>query len=162
MIRTRANGTTVGVGDVDSIAQVQILTTTYPAQYGGTSGGVIIQVPKSGTSSFHGTGYEYPAQLRSSTRIPGSRNQSDQAFLNGHPPPFRFNQFGWNVGGPVLIPHVFNNQSKQKLFFMAGQEFLRYRQNATQTGIVPTALMRQGNFSELLHSEHLLQQPVQL
>jgi hypothetical protein len=160
MIRTRANGTTVGVGDVDSISQVQILTTTYPAQYGGTSGGVIIQVPKSGTSDFHGTAYEY---LRNSffNANTWTRDQSDQTLLNGHPPPFRFNQFGWNLGGPVIIPHVFN-RSKQKLFFMAGQEFLRYRQNATQTGIVPTALMRQGNFSELLGPNIFYQQPVQL
>jgi hypothetical protein len=160
MIRTRANGTTIGVGDVDSISQVQILTTTYPAQYGGTSGGVIIQVPKSGTSTFHGTAYEY---LRNSffNANTWTRNQSDQELLNGHPPPFRFNQFGWNLGGPVFIPHVFN-PSRQKLFFMAGQEFLRYRQNATQTGIVPTALMRTGNFSELLGPNIFYQQPVQL
>lgn len=159
MIRTRANGTTVGVGDVDSIAQVQILTTTYPAQYGGTSGGVIVQVPKSGTSSFHGTGYEY---LRNSFFNANTwiRNQSDQALLNGHPPPFRFNQFGWNIGGPAIIPHVFGKDSKQKLFFEAGQEFLRYRQNLTQTGTVPTALMRQGNFSELLQPNIFYSQPV--
>src|SRR5580698_6665155 len=160
MIRTRANGTTIGVGDVDSISQVQILTTSYPAQYGGTSGGVIIQVPKSGTSTFHGTVYEY---LRNSffNANTWTRNQSDQELLNGHPPPFRFNQFGWNLGGPAYIPHVFN-QSKQKLFFESGQEFLRYRQTATQTGIVPTALMRQGNFSELLGPNIFYQKPVQL
>ncbi len=160
MIRTRADGTTIGVADVDSISQVQILTTTYPAQYGGTSGGVIVQIPKSGTSQFHGTGYEY---LRNSffNANTWTRNQSNQALLNGHPPPFRFNQFGWNLGGPVYIPHLFN-QGKQKLFFEAGQEFLRYRQNATQTGTVPTALMRQGNFSELLGPNIFYQQPVQI
>jgi hypothetical protein len=159
MIRTRANGTTVGVGDVDSIAQVQILTTTYPAQYGGTSGGVIVQVPKSGTSSFHGTAYEY---LRNSffNANTWQRNQSDQAALSGHPPPFRFNQFGWNLGGPAIIPHLFGKDTKQKLFFMAGQEFLRYRQNASATGTVPTALMRQGNFSELLNAPNLFYQQV--
>lgn len=160
MIRTRANGTSTGVGDVDSISQVQILTTSYPAQYGGTSGGVIIQVPKSGTSTFHGTAYEY---LRNSffNANTWTRNQSDQVANSGHPPPFRYNQFGWNLGGPAYIPHVFN-QSKQKLFFEAGQEFLRYRQNATQTGTVPTALMREGNFSELLGPNIFYQQPVQL
>src|SRR5580698_1467347 len=160
MIRTRANGTSTGVGDVDSISQVQILTTSYPAQYGGTSGGVIIQVPKSGTSTFHGTAYEY---LRNSffNANTWTRNQSDQVANSGHPPPFRYNQFGWNLGGPAYIPHVFN-QGKQKLFFESGQEFLRYRQTATQTGIVPTALMRQGNFSELLGPNIFYQKPVQL
>jgi hypothetical protein len=160
MIRTRANGTTIGVADVDSISQVQILTTTYPAQYGGTSGGFIIQVPKSGTSIFHGTAYDY---LRNSfvNANTWTRNQSTQAFIADHPPAFRFNQFGWNFGGPVIIPHLFSS-SRQKLFFMAGEEFLRYRQDATQTGIVPTALMRAGNFSELLGSNIFYQQPVQI
>lgn len=159
MIRTRANGTTIGVGDIDSIGQVQILTTTYPAQYGGTSGGIIAQVPKSGTSSFHGTAYEY---LRNSFFNANTwiRNQSDQPLISGHPSPFRFNQFGWNINGPAIIPHVFGKDSKQKLFFLAGQEYLRYRQNATQTGVVPTALMRQGNFSELLQPNIFYNHPV--
>ena len=158
MIRTRANGTTIGVGDIDSISQVQILTTTYPAQYGGTSGGVIIQVPKSGTSNFHGTAYEY---LRNSffNANTWTGNQSDQASIRNHPPAFRYNQFGWNLSGPAYIPHVFN-QNKQKLFFMAGQEFLRYRQDPAKTQTVPTALMRQGNFSELLGPNIFYSQPV--
>jgi hypothetical protein len=48
------------------------------------------------------------------------------------------------------------------MFFMGGEEFLRYRQNATQTGTVPTALMRQGNFSELLGPNIFYQKPVQI
>lgn len=148
MVRTRANGTQIGVADVDSTSQVQILTTGYPAEYGGTSGGFIRMVPKSGTSTFHGSVYEY---LRNSffNANTWTRNNSDQAALRDHPQAFRYNQFGWNLGGPVYIPGHFNT-SKQKLFFLAGQEYLRYRQTVTQQGTVPTALMRQGNFSELL------------
>lgn len=59
MIRTRSNSTQVGVADVDSTSQVQILTTGYPAEYGGTSGGMIRMVPKSGGSTFHGSAYEF-------------------------------------------------------------------------------------------------------
>src|SRR6478752_258837 len=51
MVRTRSNGTSVGVADVDSTSQVQVLTTGYPAEYGRTSGGLIRFVPKSGTSN---------------------------------------------------------------------------------------------------------------
>jgi len=160
MIRTRGNGTQIGVADVDTISQVQILTTSYPAEYGGTSGGLIRMVPRSGTSDFHGSVYEY---LRNSFLNANTwqRNQSDQAALSEHPSPFRFNQFGWSLNGPVVIPHVFN-LSRQKLFFLVGQEYLRYRQNATQTGKVPTTLMRQGNFSELLQSNIFYQNKVQL
>lgn len=159
MVRTRANGTQIGVSDVDATSQVQILTTGYPAEYGGTSGGLIRMVPKSGTSEFHGSVYEY---LRNSFFDANTwgRNDSTQSALADHPEAFRYNQFGWNLGGPVYIPHVFNT-SKQKLFFLAGQEYLRYRLTVTQTGKVPTALMRQGNFSELLGS-NIFQSSVQL
>jgi hypothetical protein len=147
MIRTRGNGTTTGVADVDSVSQMQILSTAYPAQYGGTSGGILAQVAKSGTHDFHGSAYEY---LRNSFFNANTwvRNQSSDPLTADHPTPFRFNQFGWNLNGPIAIPHVAGGL-REKLFFMAGQEYLRYRQSPTQTGTVPTALMRQGNFSEL-------------
>jgi Carboxypeptidase regulatory-like domain/TonB-dependent Receptor Plug Domain len=59
MVRTRSNGTSVGVADVDSTSEVQVLTTSYPVEYGRTSGGQIRMVPKSGTSDFHGSAFEY-------------------------------------------------------------------------------------------------------
>ena len=59
MVRTRSNGTSVGVADVDSTAQVQVLTAGYPAEYGRSSGGQVRMVPKSGTSTFHGSVFEY-------------------------------------------------------------------------------------------------------
>jgi hypothetical protein len=49
MVRTRSNGTSVGVADVDSTSQIQVLTTSYPVEYGRTSGGQIRMIPKSGT-----------------------------------------------------------------------------------------------------------------
>jgi hypothetical protein len=59
MVRTRSNNNSVGVADVDSTSQVQILTTGYTAEYGRTSGGQVRIIPKSGTSSFHGAAFEY-------------------------------------------------------------------------------------------------------
>ena len=160
MIRTRGNGTQIGVADVDTVSQEQILTTSYPAQFGETSGGLIQLVPKSGTSEFHGSVFEY---LRNSFLNANTwqRNQSDQASIADHPAPFRYNQFGWGLNGPIYIPGHFN-KSKSKLFFLVDQEYLRYRQNSTQTGTVPTALMRQGNFSELLGQNIFYSTPLQL
>ncbi len=160
MVRTRGNGTQIGVSDVDTISQEQILTTSYPAQYGETSGGLIQLVPRSGTNLFHGSAYDY---LRNSFFDANTwgRNQSDQPLIADHPAPFRFNQFGWGLNGPVYIPGHFN-QNKTKLFFLAGEEFLRFRQNSTQTGTVPTGLMRQGNFSELLAPNIFYSNTVQL
>jgi hypothetical protein len=159
MIRTRGNGTTTGVADVDSIAQMQILSSTYPAQYGGTSGGILAQVARTGTRDFHGSAYEF---LRNSFFDANTwiRKQSADPTEADHPTPFRFNQFGWNLNGPLAIPHVWEGM-RNKLFFLVGQEYLRYRQSPTQPGIVPTALMRQGNFSELLTANNFMA-PVQL
>lgn len=159
MIRTRGNGTTTGVADVDTISQVQILSTTYPAEYGLTDGGILAQIPRFGTQNFHGSAYEY---LRNSFFDANTwiRKQSKNPTTADHPTPFRYNQFGWVLGGPVAIPGVWQPLRK-KLFFMVGQEYLRYRLSPTQTGTVPTALMRTGNFSELL-GPNIFSAPVQL
>ncbi|HEY3841324.1 MAG TPA: TonB-dependent receptor, partial [Bryobacteraceae bacterium] len=111
--------------------------------YGRASGGQIRIVTKGGGAQFHGAAYEYfrNSDLNANT---WTRNQS---ITTNFASPFRYNQFGFNLGGPVIIPHVI---PKGKMFFFFGEEWARYRNVQTQTGEVPTALMRQGNFSELL------------
>ena len=142
-LRTRGNSTSIGVADVDSTQEVQIMTADYDAEYGQSSGGQIRIITKGGTQEFHGAAYEYfrNSALNANT---WSRNQS---VTTNFPSPFRYNQFGFNVGGPVIIPHVL---PKGKMFFFFGQEWARYRNAQTQTQEVPSLLMRQGNFSELL------------
>ena len=70
--------------------------------------------------------------------------------MNGQTKPQNtFNQFGYVVSGPVFIPKTLNTD-RNKLFFLWAQEYIRYRREVTSTGVVPTPLMRTGNFSELL------------
>ena len=117
-------------------------------------------IPKSGTSNFHGAAFEY---LRNSffNANTWQRNNSPDPLIAGHPEAFRYNQFGWNLNGPVYIPGHFNT-SRQKLFFLAGQEYVRYRRSPTQTGKVPTMAMRNGDFSELLGPNIFYSKPVQI
>jgi hypothetical protein len=159
MVRTRSNGDSIGVADVDSTSQVQILSSSYPAEYGRTDGGQIRIIPKSGTSMFHGSAYEY---LRNSflNANTWTRNSSSDPTIAGHPPAFRYNQYGWNLNGPVFFPGF--NRDHKKLFFLAGQEYIKYHHDDTATGTVPTNLMRQGNFSELLGSNIFYSAPVQI
>ena len=159
MVRTRSNNNSVGVADVDSTSQVQILTTGYQAEYGRTSGGQVRIIPKSGTSNFHG-GVSNTCATRFSTRTPG-RARTSRSDDSQHPQAFRFNQFGWNLNGPVYIPGHFN-MSRQKLFFLVGQEYVRYRLSPTQPAKVPTMAMRSGDFSELLGPNILYAKPVQI
>jgi len=149
-VRTRANGTSVGVADADATQEVQVLTSNYNAEYGRSSGGQVRIVTKSGTREFHGTAYEYFRNSALDANTWARNRTIGNTFVNSQPAPFRFNQFGFNVGGPLYVPGKFN-KDRNKLFFLFAQEYLRYRLDALQSVVVPTALMRQGNFSELLN-----------
>jgi hypothetical protein len=157
MVRTRSNGTSVGVADVDSTSQVQVLTTSYPAEYGRTSGGQIRMVPKSGSTDFHGSAFEYFRNNALNANTWG-RNFNGQGRAA-----FRYNQFGWNINGPIFIPGHFN-KNRDKLFFLVGQEWVKFNHDDTSSSTlkVPTALMRQGNFSELLGPNIFYSSPIQL
>ncbi len=148
-VRTRSNGTSIAVADADSTQEVQILTSNYNAEYGRASGGQIRIVTKSGGHDFHGVAYEY---LRNSALDANSwlRNRQPDPTQSNQPAPFRYNQFGFNINGPVFIPKIWN-RNRNKLFFLFGQEYVRYRLADTNQSTVPSLLMRQGNFSELLN-----------
>jgi hypothetical protein len=143
--RTRGNGTSIGVPDVDATQEIQVLDTDYAAEYGGAAGGQIRIVTKSGGTDFHGSAFEYfrNSDLNANT---WTRNLTPSTNFAS---PFRYNDFGFDFGGPVEIPGVFT-KLRQKFFFYVAQEWNRYRFADTQTQAVPTDLMRQGNFSELL------------
>jgi hypothetical protein len=146
-VRTRGSGAVIGVASVDATAEMQVLTADYQAEYGGAAGGQVRLITKSGGQNFHGSLYEY---LRNSAMNANTwtRNQSPTTQFA---PPFRYNNFGFAVGGPVWIPGVhWTDPLRQKLFWFVNQEWIRYRFTDTQTQAVPTALMRQGDFSELL------------
>jgi len=149
-VRTRSNGTSLGAFDVDSTAEVQVLTANYSPEYGRSSGGQIRLLSKSGSSDFHGAMYEYlrndifNANTWTRNKTPG------QNFV----PPHKYNQFGYNVSGPFYIPGHFNTE-KNKVFWYWGQEWVRYRFLDSNSLTVPSLLMRQGNFSELLDPKNV-------
>jgi hypothetical protein len=146
-VRTRGSGAIIGVASVDATEEMQVLTADYQAEYGSAAGGQVRLITKSGGHDFHGSLYEY---LRNSAMNANTwtRNQSPTTRFA---PPFRYNNFGFAVGGPVWIPGVhWTDPLRQKLFWFVNEEWIRYRFTDTQTQAVPTLLMRQGDFSELL------------
>jgi hypothetical protein len=146
-VRTRANGAIIGVGSVDATQEMQVLTANYLPEYGSAAGGQIRVVTKSGTSQFHGSLYEY---LRNSAFNANTwtRNLTPSTRFAA---PFVYNNFGFTVGGPVWIPKVgFTEPLRHKFFWFVNEDWIRYRFTDTQQQAVPTALMRQGDFSELL------------
>src|SRR5712672_1714428 len=145
-VRTRSNGTSIGAADVDSTQEIQILTADYAPEYGRSSGGQIRIISKAGGQDFHGAAYEY-ARNTVFNANPWQRNAIPAT--SKITAPIHYNQFGYNIGGPLYIPNHFNT-SKNKVFWYWGQEWVRYVFTDTNSLTVPTPLMRQGNFSELL------------
>src|SRR5438309_9033469 len=119
--RTRSNGTSLGAADVDSTQEVEILGTNYPAEYGRTSGAQIRIITKTGTQDFHGAAYEY----RKHDAFNANTWTRNTNALTGHVAPLKYNQFGYNLGGPFYIPGKFNTD-KKKVFFYWGEEWVKY------------------------------------
>ncbi|MBW4028805.1 MAG: TonB-dependent receptor [Acidobacteria bacterium] len=122
-----APGSVLGpLAGVDAIAEFSVLTANYTSEYGKTSGGVINAVTKSGTNQFHGDAYEF---IRNSAL--DARNYFDGVSI----PPFKRNQFGVSVGGPII---------KDKTFFFFNYEGLRQSLSSTNVNIVPSNDARNG------------------
>jgi hypothetical protein len=150
--RTRSNGTSLGAADVDSTQEIQILTANYNAEYGRTSGGQIRILTKSGSQDFHGALFEY---VRNNAFNANTWTRNHTPDVPGVVPfssvaPFRYNQYGYNIGGPFYIPGKFN-ADKSRFFWYWGQEWVKYRFTDSAAWTVPSNLMRQGDFSELLN-----------
>ncbi len=124
---------------VDAVQETQIETGTYQAQYGGYLGLQMNVVTKSGTNQLHGALFEFARNDYFDARGYFEKPTAPQA-------PFHQNQFGFELGGPVVIPKLYNG--RDKTFFMVDYEGLRESQVLAQEDTVLTPLMRQGNFSE--------------
>jgi hypothetical protein len=124
---------------VDSIYEFKVQTSSAPASYGGGQG-IINVTYKSGGNELHGTVYEF---------FRNSKLDAKNFFDSPVNPiaPFRFNQFGFNVGGPIVIPGLVNG--KDKLFFFGDYEGKRVRQAQTFLSSVPIEPFRRGDFSAL-------------
>jgi outer membrane receptor protein involved in Fe transport len=121
-------GTSLGI---EAIAEFQTLTNTYGADFGG-NGAVINAATKSGTNSYHGSAYDF---LRNSKL--DARNFFESYVAPGdttaHAAPFRKNQFGGSIGGPI---------KKDKLFFFGNYEGIRQLQGQVSKNFVPSADIR--------------------
>src|SRR5262245_35098972 len=129
---------------LDAIGEVKVLLTNYQAEYGRSSGGTINVVIKNGTRDFHGGGFylKRHEQFNANEFFNNLRNQPK--------PRYRFNYWGGNIGGPVIVPGTDFNKNRDQFFFWS-QEYLP-RVYPTRQGTItyPTALERMGDFSQSL------------
>ncbi len=122
----------------DAIAEFKVQTNSMSAEFGRSGGAVMNVTIKSGTNDFHGSVYEF---LRNSKL--DAKNFFDPP--TGPTPPFKQNQFGAAVGGPVVIPGAFNG--KNRTFFFADYQGTRIRTAHTFLATLAPVPWRTGNFS---------------
>jgi hypothetical protein len=118
----------------DAVQEFRVQTRTYSSEFGNSAGAVINATIKSGTNGYHGNLFEYlrNAKLDANSWINNRNNQPRGGFTQ--------NQFGGTFGGPII---------KDKTFFFADLERFTSRQSTSLTSMVPTPLMKAGNFTEL-------------
>ena len=128
---------------IDALQEFKVETGVYPAEFGHLAAQVNVST-LSGTNQLHGTLFDFLRNNYADAR--------PYAFTAVAPvsAPFKWNQFGFTVGGPVLIPKLFNG--KNKLFFMSNYEAFRLRQQTQTVYTTFPAAFRTGDFSQVLPS----------
>jgi hypothetical protein len=119
---------------VDALQEFKLQTSTFAAEFGRSTGGIVNLQIKSGSNDFHGSAFEF---------LRNDQFDANNFFNNraGRPKPdFSQHQFGATAGGPIV---------RGKTFFFANFQGMRVRQGQTYLSTVPSELMRSGNFSEL-------------
>jgi hypothetical protein len=114
---------------VDAIQEFSVLTSNYSAEYGKTSGGVVNAVTRSGTNAFHGSAFDF---------LRNDKLDAANFFEAGQRSPFRKNQFGGAIGGPIRKDHT---------FFFADYEGVRQSKGVPSVDFVPSANARNGILS---------------
>ncbi len=133
---------------VDALLEFKVQTGIYPAEFGREAGQVNVST-KPGGNTYHGTlfeflrndkldakDYDFASASRSATNLPPKKA------------PFKQNQYGYTLSGPVQIPKLFNG--KNRLFFMSNFEGFKSRKTTNSLGTVLTNEMRNGDFSSVL------------
>ncbi len=137
-----SNLTLLNFPSIDAIDEFKVLRGNYDPEFGRSNGAQITVITKSGGSQYHGDAYEFFRNdvlqannpLNKVTVIPTAR------------PPLRYNDFGYTIGGPIWIPHVYDGK-KHKTYFFFSQEVRRVITYGTVNALVPTAGLLAGNFT---------------
>jgi Carboxypeptidase regulatory-like domain len=137
--------TTIGVGQftvappIDSVQEFRMETGVYEAKFGAHAGAEVNIVTKSGTNEFHGTAYDYVRNTAFDARN----------FFDPKVAPMHRNQFGGTIGGPLVLPHIYDGHDRS--FFFLAYEGTREHRGFYDNFLVPTVAERKGDFTDLLN-----------
>jgi len=133
----------------EAVSEFRVNTATFDAQYGLGQGAVAFQMA-SGTNQFHGDGFEILRNqyLDSPYFAPFATTFGSSG--KPIPPVDQQNNYGFTLSGPILIPKIYNG--KNRTFFYLSQDWFKQNQAQNSIGTVPTAAMKNGDFSQFVNA----------
>ena len=143
-----SNGTLLNTPSIDAIQEFTLERSNYDAAFGRSGGGQIVVATKSGTNRWHGSAYEFNRNNYYNANTFGARaNIADGLPVSENETPIeRYNDYGFTLGGPVLIPRVYHPQ-KNKTYFFWSEEWRKASTPGTNSINVPTAAELGGVFT---------------
>ncbi|HYG08967.1 MAG TPA: hypothetical protein VD835_03230, partial [Pyrinomonadaceae bacterium] len=148
----------------NAFQEFTISTSSFSAEFGNSSGGIINFTVKSGGNEFHGEAYELHRNEAFNANSFFRNSQGEDAAGNPNLPRPRNHQndFGFNIGGPIYLPNFGEGgpvlrSGKNRAFFFFNYNGYRFAESESVDITVPTLRMRQGDFGELLTDPYVLQ-----
>ena len=139
-----SQGQLYGAAAIESLSEINVKTSNYQAEYGGSAGGNVNLTTKSGTKEFHGSVYTYfRNEALNANSFFNNKNKAKK-------PQYRYVTGGASIGGPLYIPGKFNTGKNRIFFFFNDQYSYNGTPGSLQQLTMPTALERQGDFSKSL------------
>ena len=134
-----SNATLLNIPSVDAIQEFTLERSSYDASFGRSGGGQVLVATRSGTSSFHGSAYEF---VRTANTDANTYFNNQQGLPRA---PDHYNNYGFTLGGPLFIPHVYNTERK-KTFVFWSEEWRKITSPAGQNVAAPTTAELAGSF----------------
>ncbi|MDZ4799741.1 MAG: TonB-dependent receptor [Bryobacteraceae bacterium] len=129
---------------VEALQEFKVQTGVYPAEFGRATGQINVST-KGGTNQYHGSVFEFLRNERLDARPYFFKDPESPTQVAPSKQPYRQNQYGFTLAGPIQIPKVFDG--KNRLFFMANYEGFKSRRTTPQFFTTMTPAMRAGDFS---------------
>lgn len=127
---------------IDSISEFKIMKDNYSAKYGLAGSGQILVETKAGGQKYHGDAYEYVRNNYIGTARPYNITTTPSPIAALH-----YNIFGYTLGGPLTIPHLYDGAAKKTFFFVGGEWRINHYPASIQTRNMIPQSMRNGDFS---------------
>ena len=155
---TNSANQAVIIPSIEAVQEIKLQVNTYDAEYGRTGGGTFNLFLKSGTNQLHADafGYTWVQPWLANTFFNDAAGRNASGGLNQPVATQSLYNYGGAIGGPVIVPKLYNGKNKT-FFFVAGEAY-RQKQAGSARLAVPTELERQGNFSQSFTRSGVLQQ----